>query len=188
MRCWPRPSNERGRWQRKMLRRDAGVARAAMVSVPFEHAGVVSYDEVVEARATAWRTLQAGGSVLTRCAELSCLAPWRAESATFDSARGQGASFPDCTYGTHAAEVEVDPETGEVRVLRYIVSHDVGRAINPMRVEGQIQGGAMQGLGYALTEEIVLQAGLTPPSLFSRYFIPPPAARPDVQPAHADDQ
>ncbi len=152
-----------------------------MVSVPFEYARVVSYDEAVQARATAWLTLQADGSVLIRCAELSCLATWRAESATFDSARGQGASFPDCTYGTHAAEVEVDPETGEVRVLRYIVSHDVGRAINPMRVEGQIQGGAMQGLGYALTEEIVLEDGLTASSLFSSYFIPTAADMPDVE-------
>lgn len=57
-------------------------------------------------------------------------------------------------YGFAAsfAEVEVDVETGEVKVLRLVSSHDVGRAINPMIVEGQIQGGATQGLGYALTE------------------------------------
>ena len=77
----------------------------------------------------------------------------------FDPVVGQGASFPDYTYGTHAAEVEVDLETGEVEVLKYAACHDVGRAINPLRVEGQIQGGAMQGLGYALTEEIVLCEG-----------------------------
>jgi CO/xanthine dehydrogenase Mo-binding subunit len=116
-----------------------------------------------------------------RAVELSCLSTWRAESGTFDPATGQGASFPDYTYGTHAAEVEVDPETGEVRVLRYVASHDVGRAINPMRVEGQIQGGAMQGLGYALTEEIVLEDGLTASSLFSSYFIPTAMDMPDVQ-------
>jgi len=57
-------------------------------------------------------------------------------------------------YGFAAtfAEVEVDTETGAVKVLRLVSSHDVGRAINPMIVEGQIQGGAGQGLGYALTE------------------------------------
>jgi CO/xanthine dehydrogenase Mo-binding subunit len=57
-------------------------------------------------------------------------------------------------YGFAAtfAEVEVDVETGEVKVLRLISSHDVGRAINPMIVEGQILGGAAQGLGYALSE------------------------------------
>jgi CO/xanthine dehydrogenase Mo-binding subunit len=113
--------------------------------------------------------------------ELSCLSTWRAESGTFDPATGQGASFPDYTYGTHAAEVEVDPETGEVRVLRYVASHDVGRAINPMRVEGQIQGGAMQGLGYALTEEIVLEEGLTASSLFASYFMPTAMDMPDVE-------
>jgi CO/xanthine dehydrogenase Mo-binding subunit len=116
-----------------------------------------------------------------RSVELSRLSTWRAESGTFDPGRGQGASFPDYTYGTHAAEVEVDPETGEVRVLRYVASHDVGRAINPMRVEGQIQGGATQGLGYALTEEIVLEEGLTASSLFSSYFIPTAMDMPDVE-------
>src|SRR5258708_11645141 len=126
MRCWPRPSNERRRWQPKMLPRDARVARAAMVSVPFEYARVVSYDEAVQARATAWLTLQADGSVLIRCAELSCLATWRAESATFGSARGQGASFPDCTHGTHAAEAEGHPRPRAVRRPRYIGSHAVG--------------------------------------------------------------
>ena len=57
-------------------------------------------------------------------------------------------------YGFAAAfaEVEVDVETGEIKVLRLVSSHDVGRAINPMIVEGQIQGGAAQGLGYALSE------------------------------------
>lgn len=57
-------------------------------------------------------------------------------------------------YGFAAtfAEVEVDVETGAVKVLRLVSSHDVGRAINPLIVEGQIQGGAAQGLGYALTE------------------------------------
>jgi len=57
-------------------------------------------------------------------------------------------------YGFAAtfAEVEVDVETGEVKILRLVSSHDVGRAINPMIVEGQILGGATQGLGYALSE------------------------------------
>src|SRR5260370_35969265 len=109
MRCWPRPSNERRRWQPKMLPRDARVARAAMVSVPFEYARVVSYDEAVQARATAWLTLQADGSVLIRCAELSCLATWRAEAATFAPDRRPGAHSPDRTYGPTAAQARGDP-------------------------------------------------------------------------------
>lgn len=54
----------------------------------------------------------------------------------------------------HVADVEVDPQTGKVKVLRYTVFQDVGRAINPAGVEGQMQGGAVQGIGWALSEEI----------------------------------
>ena len=98
----------------------------------------------------------------------------------FDPQTGQGGSFPDYTYGTHAAEVEVDLETGEVEVLKYAACHDVGRAINPLRVEGQIQGGAMQGLGYALMEEIVLNEGRIASSLFANYLIPTSGDMPDI--------
>jgi CO/xanthine dehydrogenase Mo-binding subunit len=64
--------------------------------------------------------------------------------------RGVGASF-----GTHVADVEVDPETGRVTVLRYLVVQDAGRAIQPDYVEGQYQGGAVQGIGWALNEGYV---------------------------------
>jgi xanthine dehydrogenase molybdenum-binding subunit len=63
------------------------------------------------------------------------------------------------TFGTHGVEVEVDKETGKVEILRYVSSHDVGRALNPMLLEGQIYGGAMMGIGYALTEQLVLREG-----------------------------
>lgn len=59
--------------------------------------------------------------------------------------------------GCHAAAVAVDPETGAIDILRYVIVHDTGRAINPMVVEGQIQGGWVHGLGYALFEEAVYQ-------------------------------
>ena len=55
-------------------------------------------------------------------------------------------------FGTHIADVEVDPDTGKVQVLRYTAVQDVGKAIHPSYVEGQIQGGAVQGIGWALTE------------------------------------
>jgi len=111
----------------------------------------------------------------------SHLGTWRAETGTFDPASGQGASFPDYTFGAHAADVEVDTETGEVRVLAYAAAHDVGRAINPLRVEGQIQGGAYQGLGYALGEEVVVQDGQTASTLLASYLVPTSADLPDVQ-------
>ena len=65
--------------------------------------------------------------------------------------RGQGASF-----AIHVVDVEVDPETGKVDVLRYTAAQDVGQPIHPAYVEGQIQGGAVQGIGWALNEEYVL--------------------------------
>ena len=64
-------------------------------------------------------------------------------------------TFHSPSFHAHAVEVEVTPDTGEVRVLRYVGAQDVGYAINPGFVEGQIQGGATQGIGYALSEEIV---------------------------------
>ncbi len=63
------------------------------------------------------------------------------------------------TYGTHGVEVEVDRETGEVKILKYVAAHDVGKAINPMLLEGQVYGGVVMGLGYALTERLILQNG-----------------------------
>jgi len=56
------------------------------------------------------------------------------------------------SFGTHIADVEVDPETGKVTLLRYTVVQDVGKAINPVQVEGQLQGGTAQGIGWALFE------------------------------------
>jgi aldehyde oxidoreductase len=66
---------------------------------------------------------------------------------------GQGEPYAVYGFGAHLAEVVVDVELGTVRVLKLTAAHDVGRAINPVLVEGQIEGGAAQGLGLALLEE-----------------------------------
>lgn len=63
------------------------------------------------------------------------------------------------SYAAHGVEVEVDPETGQVEIIKFIAAHDVGKAINPMLVEGQIYGSVMQGIGYALMEEMILDQG-----------------------------
>ncbi|MGB4826033.1 MAG: xanthine dehydrogenase family protein molybdopterin-binding subunit [Paracoccaceae bacterium] len=81
---------------------------------------------------------------------------------------GVGASF-----GTHVVDVEVDPETGRTTVLRYLVVQDAGRAIHPAYVEGQYQGGAVQGIGWALNEEYVYGAdGRLQNPMFLDYRIP----------------
>ncbi|MEE9284778.1 MAG: xanthine dehydrogenase family protein molybdopterin-binding subunit [Dehalococcoidia bacterium] len=66
---------------------------------------------------------------------------------------------PAPTFGAHVADVEVDPETGKVTLLRYTVFQDCGLAVNPTQVEGQMQGGAAQGIGWALFEEFVYEGG-----------------------------
>ena len=72
------------------------------------------------------------------------------------------------------AEVEVDPETGQVDVLRLVAVQEVGRAINPAIVEGQIEGGVYQGLGYALTEDLLADpdSGALLTGTFMDYRIP----------------
>jgi len=74
-------------------------------------------------------------------------------------------------YGTHGVEVEVDQETGKVKILKYIAAHDVGRAINPMLLEGQIYGAAAMGTGYALTEQLILEKGEVMNANFRDYKI-----------------
>jgi CO/xanthine dehydrogenase Mo-binding subunit/aerobic-type carbon monoxide dehydrogenase small subunit (CoxS/CutS family) len=79
--------------------------------------------------------------------------------ATFDpptkltNKDGQGSPYAVYGYGAHLAEVEVDTELGTVKVLRILAAHDIGRAINPTLIEGQIEGGVAQGIGMALMEE-----------------------------------
>ena len=85
-------------------------------------------------------------------------------------------------FGAHVVEVEVDPDTGLVQVLRVAAAHDVGKAVNPRLVEGQIQGGFAQGLGYALFEEIVRDNGKVVNPSYVDYRIPTAM---DVPPAKA---
>jgi len=98
-----------------------------------------------------------------------------------DPETGQGQAHPDYAYGAHAIEVAVDIETGEVTVLKSIAAHDVGQCINRAAVEGQIHGGTQNGLGYALTEEMLYDEGrLTTPS-FSEYLMPTSMDMPYVE-------
>ena len=114
--------------------------------------------------------------------------------------QGQGARGPGAqdtsvrTFGAQCVEVEVDVETGEVTILRVVASHDCGRIINPTMVESQVVGGVTQGIGFALTEErvvdarsgVVLNANLeeykiptvadVPPITFEGLDLPDPAA------------
>jgi len=98
-----------------------------------------------------------------------------------DPETGQGRVHPDYAYGAQAVEVAVDTETGEVTVLKCIGAHDVGQAINPQAVEGQIEGGTSQGIGYALSEELIYEDGKLVTPSFTEYLIPTAMDMPRVQ-------
>jgi CO/xanthine dehydrogenase Mo-binding subunit len=95
--------------------------------------------------------------------------------------RIEGQVFADFTYGTHAVEVAVDEETGKIEVLKLIACYDVGRAINRLSVEGQLEGGAIYAMGYGLSEEVVIQEGVVKTPSFQEYLLPTSMDVPEVK-------
>ncbi|MCD4690122.1 molybdopterin-dependent oxidoreductase [bacterium] len=104
---------------------------------------------------------------------------YAAPKSTFDE-NGQGSAYAVYSYATHVAEVEVDTRTGEIRVIHMTAAHDVGRILNPTTLEGQIQGGVLQGVGMALYESMKTDGAtiLTPD--FATYIIPTALDTPPV--------
>ena len=100
---------------------------------------------------------------------------------TIDPATGQGKPFNDYTFGTQAVEVEVDAETGRTRVLRLAACYDVGQAINPQSASGQIEGGAVQGMGHAMLEEVILDEGISKNPHLLDYKIPTTLDAPAIE-------
>ncbi|EWY38426.1 xanthine dehydrogenase [Skermanella stibiiresistens SB22] len=135
--------------------------RAEIVGVPGRG---VTLAEIAR-RATAWNSLPAGLSSFN----LDEVAHHQVPGIAFANA-------------AHVVEVEIDRDTGTVRVLDYAVVHDSGRIINPMIVEGQVHGGIAQGLGGLLMEEIAYDATGRPlVSGFQDYFLPTSAEMPDIR-------
>lgn len=106
------------------------------------------------------------------------------ETTRLDSNTGQGVPYATYAFATHLAEVEVDTETGEVKICRVIASHDVGKAIHPKNVIGQIIGGIAMGMGFALMEEYI--PGET--TSFVNYLIPTSKDIPEVVPILVEDE
>jgi CO/xanthine dehydrogenase Mo-binding subunit len=106
------------------------------------------------------------------------------ETTRLDPETGQGAPYGTYAFATHLAEVEVDTETGKVKVNRVIASHDVGKAIHPKNVIGQIMGGVAMGTGFALMEEFV--SGET--TSFVNYLIPTSKDVPEVIPILVEEE
>jgi xanthine dehydrogenase molybdenum-binding subunit len=84
------------------------------------------------------------------------------------------------SFAAQAAEVEVNTITGEVRVLRVIAANDVGAAVNPLGLQGQVEGGILMGIGNCLTEEFVVEEGRVVTDHLARYRIPGIMLTPEI--------
>lgn len=161
---------------------------AETLGVPLERVAMIVADTATAGNAgpcSASRMTLWGGSAV-RAAAAEALANWRNEERPAQGGgwwaapqttpllaeRAANLNFVSYAYGAHAAEVEVDMETGEIEVLRLVAAHDPGRAINPQQVLGQLQGGLAQALGWTLTENFLTRDGHIQTDRLSTYLIP----------------
>lgn len=84
-------------------------------------------------------------------------------------------------FAAHGVEVEVDERTGEINIVKFVAAHDVGKAMNPLLLEGQIYGGVIQGIGFALYEQMILDKGRLLNPDFLDYKIPTIMDTPDIK-------
>jgi CO/xanthine dehydrogenase Mo-binding subunit len=161
---------------------------AEAVGVPFEKVTVIASDSATMGNSgsvsASRMTFMSGNSI--RGAAAAALEKWKLEERpaigefkylappTTPFEKETGHSMPNFAYAysAQAAEVEVDTETGHVRVLRVVAADDLGKAINPDLVVGQIEGGVVQAQGYALMEDYRTKDGYVLTDQLSTYLIP----------------
>lgn len=128
----------------------------------------ISYREVAEAAYKQGITLKEAGRFM-------------APKCEYDPETGQGTTYLQYTYGAVTAEIEVDTETGQVQVIKMVTAYDVGKTINPLSLEGQLEGGTVQGLGYALMEELIHKDGSVVNPTLADYYIPTSLDTPEIK-------
>ena len=173
----------------------ARLAAAQAKSVLFEAAGALlgarpdqleARDRKIQVKGFAQRSL-AIGEVAYRAQVVMGRPPvgtasWNPPTVALDPETGQGVPFSTYVYATQIAEVDVDDETGEVEVLRIVAAHDCGTAINPMLVEGQVEGGIAMGIGFALQEQILFDdAGRQLNPSLTNYIVPTSLDMPEIE-------
>ena len=99
----------------------------------------------------------------------------------------QGTPYETYAYATQIAEVEVNTETGEVKVAKIVCAHDVGKAINNTHVEGQIEGGVAMGIGFALTEKVEVEKGRVKNADLNNYIIQTTQDMPEIYSVIVED-
>jgi len=113
---------------------------------------------------------------------LSAYGWYQSPDISWDEETGQGKPYFTYVYGCQIAEVEVDTGTGELEVLNMSAAHDVGKAINPANVKGQIYGGVVMGMGHAIMEDLKSENGYIKADNFDKYLIPTAKDMPDIDP------
>lgn len=109
------------------------------------------------------------------------VASFNPDTTPLDPETGQGRPYQAYVFATQIAEVEVDTETGQVEVLKVVAVHDCGRAINPLLVQGQVEGGVSMGLGYGLMEKMVVEEGAVKNPNLHTYLVPTACDLPAVE-------
>ena len=120
------------------------------------------------ARTMAEIAVKAYGSQVS----LSAAGNWNPPQPSFSAEDGQGNPSHAYTFGAHGIELEVDTQTGEITIQRSVLACDVGKAINPKTVEGQMDGGTAQAIGWGIMEETLMDKGVMQNSKFHNYLIP----------------
>ncbi|TFB12168.1 xanthine dehydrogenase [Candidatus Marinimicrobia bacterium MT.SAG.3] len=105
---------------------------------------------------------------------------WVAPYSQWDIKTGMGSTYFAYSFATHAVKVRVDTLTGKTKVLEVVAAHDVGKAINPEGVRAQSEGGIVQGIGYALYEDLQFKDGKLMNPYFSTYILPYPEETPKI--------
>ncbi len=130
----------------------------------------VAFDRQNPSATLAWNDLVA--EAYRRGLNLKEEGFYMAPAAPWDTESGQGTPYVQYTWGALIAEVEVDTETGYYKVVGVHTAYDVGKAVNPAGVLGQIYGGTVQGLGYAMMEELIHKDGFVVNPNLGDYYIP----------------
>lgn len=169
---------------------------ADALGIPYEDVEIVQPDTAIvpdSGPTVASRTCMIVGNLLKRCAEemrarLGAMTPGeyvrahgpleitkqyqKPEEIAWDDTQYVGDAYATYGWGCDVAEVELDPVTYEVRPLRVTVIHEIGKAIHPSMVVGQIEGGTAQGVGWALNENVVMRDGHMANPTLTNYTIP----------------
>ncbi len=104
--------------------------------------------------------------------QMEMLGWWHVPRLSFDADKGQGEAYFTYSYAAHIAQVKVDTLTGLITVEKIWAAHDIGKAINPAGLEGQVEGGTTQGVGWAVTEHFRIEQGMVKTPNLSTYLLP----------------